>query len=127
MKTENPSLIGQRYFYGDSGRRNYRKAFPFLLEAASAGDVHPQNLVGFCYDLGLGVQKDSAQAVFWYQRAARHRHKEALCNLAISYARGKGVEPNPRKAFLLYKQAALLTEDLKEFEDKGEKPIKTYE
>jgi len=67
MKDEHPSVVGQRYFYGESGKRNYRKAFPYLLKAALEGDVHPQNLVGYCYDQGLGVERDVQQAVFWFK------------------------------------------------------------
>ena len=105
---DHPSAIGQRYFYGESCRRNYRKAFPYLLDAALAGDIHSQNLVGYCYNLGLGVAKDLTLAVFWYEQAAKHHHKEALFNLAVLYERGGAVEANPRKAFSLYRRAALL-------------------
>ncbi len=93
---------------GETATRNYRKAFPYLLEAAVAGDIHPQNLVGYCYNLGLGVTKDLTLAVFWYEQAAKHHHKEALFNLAVLYERGEGVEANPRKAFALYRRSALL-------------------
>ena len=65
---EHPSAIGQRFFYGESCRKNYRKAFPYLLKAARAGDVHPQNLVGYCYDHGLGVRS----------RLCRKRHPEII-------------------------------------------------
>jgi|GEM_PF-2484097 len=107
-KEEHSSVVGQRYFYGESGKRNYRKAFPYLLKAALAGDIHPQNLVGYCYGQGLGVQRDIGQAVFWFKRAAKHHHKEALFNLALMYVRGEGVKADSRKAFALYKRAALL-------------------
>ena len=60
---DNPSEIGQNFFYGISVRRNYRKAFPYLLDAAALGYVHAQNLVGYCYDLGLGVKRSKAAAV----------------------------------------------------------------
>lgn len=102
MNTNDPSKIGQDLFYGNSGRGNYRKAFPYLLAAATRGDVHTQNLVGYCYDLGLGVTKDKSKALFWYRKAAKAQHQEALFNLAILYEKGQ----NHRKAFSLYKRAA---------------------
>ncbi len=43
----NPSEVGQNLFYGISMRRNYRKALPYLLEAAGLGYLHSQNLVEF--------------------------------------------------------------------------------
>ena len=105
---DDPSELGQNLFYGISEKRNYRKAFPFLLEAANRGDVHTQNLVGYCYDLGLGVKCDKALAVFWYRQAAKFNHREALYNLALKYEKGEGVVVNDQKAFSLYKKGAEL-------------------
>lgn len=103
---EDPSELGQNLFYGISGKRNYRRAFPFLLEAANRGDVHTQNLVGYCYDLGLGVKSDESLALFWYRQAAKFNHREALYNLALKYEKGEGVAVNHKKAFSLYKRGA---------------------
>jgi uncharacterized protein len=107
-----PSELGQNLFYGLSVRRNYQKAFSFLLEAANRGDVHTQNLVGYCYDLGLGVKSDKALALFWYRQAARFNHREALYNLALKYEKGEGVVVNHRKAFSLYGKGAELGDAL---------------
>lgn len=60
---EDPYEIGQNLFYGINVKRNYRKAFPYLLEAAYRGEIHAQNLVGYCYGRGLGVKKDRLQAI----------------------------------------------------------------
>src|SRR5258708_40137029 len=105
---DDPSEVGQNFFYGVSGKRNYRKAFPYLSEAANRGEIHAQNLLGYCYDLGLGVEKDKLQAMFWYLQAAKYHHKEALFNLAVSYDMGNGVKANAKKAFSFYKRAAAL-------------------
>src|SRR4051794_26031632 len=32
--------IGQSFLYGDTGRRGYRKSFPYFLEAAKTGDSY---------------------------------------------------------------------------------------
>jgi uncharacterized protein len=105
---DNPSVIGQNFFYGISVRKNYRKAFPYLLDAAARGYVHAQNLIGYCYDLGLGVKRSKSAALFWYRQAAKFNHREALCNLALKYEKGEGVTVNHKKAFSLYKKAAQL-------------------
>ena len=105
---DNPSEIGQNLFYGISVRRNYRKAFPYLLDAAALGDVHAQNLVGYCYDLGLGVKRSKSEALFWYRHAAKFNHKEALYNLALKHEKGEGVGVNHKKAISFYKKAAEL-------------------
>ncbi len=105
---DDPSEIGQNLFYGISRKRNYRKAFPYLLEAANRGDVHSKNLVGYCYDLGLGVERNKSRALSWFRHAAKFHHKEALFNLAVSYDTGDGVAVNHKKAFSFYKRAAEL-------------------
>jgi uncharacterized protein len=67
-----PSRIGQNLFLGSYGKRSYRRAFPYLLEAAKLGEIHSQNLVGYCYSKGLGVKKEISKAMYWYHRAAKH-------------------------------------------------------
>jgi TPR repeat protein len=47
---------GQQFYYCLGKRKSYKKAFPLLLDAAQAGHIHSQNLVGYCYDMGLGVE-----------------------------------------------------------------------
>ena len=97
-KNEDPSTIGQLYFYGDSVKRNYRKAFPYLLEAAERGDVHCCNLVGYCLNLGLGVEQDHEQALQWYKKVAKYDHPEALFNLALIY---ENVKPKGKSHYIL--------------------------
>ena len=87
-------------------KKNYRKAFPLLLEGARAGYIHAQNLVGYCYSCGLGTYEDNELAVFWFAKAAKQGHNGALYNLALCYEHGRGVEANVRKAFNLYLKAA---------------------
>ena len=82
---EDPSEIGQQFFYGVGTKKSYVKAFPYLLQAARLNDPHCQNLVGYCYDLGLGTKKDLRQAILWYRRAAKNDDKEGLGNLALHY------------------------------------------
>lgn len=96
---KDPSELGKQLFYGVGKRRSYVRAFPLLLQAARLNDSHCQNLVGYCYELGLGTEKDLEGAMFWYRKAASYDDKEALGNLALLYEKGKGVKANPRKAF----------------------------
>ena len=93
-QSEYPSDFGQQFFYGRGRKRSYVKALPYLLQAATLNDPHCQNLVGYCYDLGLGTKRDLRQAIYWYQRAALHDDKEALGNLALHYEKGEGVRAN---------------------------------
>lgn len=90
--SEDLSDIGQQFFYGRGRKRSYVKALPYLIQAATLDDPHCQNLVGYCYDLGLGTKKDLRQAILWYQRAALNDDIEALGNLALHYEKGEALE-----------------------------------
>ena len=48
-----------------------------LRKDAEAGDAVAQNNLGICYYKGSGVEKDVAQAVTWWHRAAEQGHAEA--------------------------------------------------
>ena len=107
--------LGQSYFYGDTKRKNYKKAFPLLLKAAKEGIPHAQNLIGYCFNRGLGIPKTNKKAFYWFQKAVQNKRRAtqanravALCNLAIMYDFGHGIKKDSRKAFYLYKTAAKL-------------------
>jgi Sel1 repeat. len=48
--------IGQDLFYGNGVRKNYRKAFPYLLEAANSG-------LAIAYLEGLGTEKNEKEGL----------------------------------------------------------------
>lgn len=108
MLTEDASRVGQQLFYGTGKQKNFRKAFPYLLKAAELGDPHCQNIVGLCYTYGRGVAKDLQFALYWFEQGTKGNDKDAIGNLALSYAKGHGVKADPKKAFSLYKRAANL-------------------
>ena len=58
---------------------------------AEQGDAIAQTTLGFRYKLGIGVQKESAEAVRWWRKAANQGHAEAQTNLGVMYATGDGV------------------------------------
>lgn len=47
----------------------YKKAYQLFLPLAESGDADAQFHLGLMYDNGLGVEKDSATAEKWYNRA----------------------------------------------------------
>jgi len=49
---------------------------------------------GLMYGTGNGVQKDEAEAVRWFRKAAEAGNSEGMYNLGIAYANGLGVEKN---------------------------------
>lgn len=46
--------------------------------------------LGLCYELGMGVRKDTKRAMECYRSAAALGHPKALYNLGVFYARGVG-------------------------------------
>lgn len=56
-----------------------------IRKAAEQGDVEAQSHLGTCYRIGLGVDKDDAEAFKWFWKAAEQGHADAQCNLALIY------------------------------------------
>ena len=46
-------------------------------KAADQGDADAQYILGYCYETGAGVPKDTAQAADWYRKAATQGHTNA--------------------------------------------------
>ena len=62
--------------------------------------------LGFMYQKGYGVQKNSAKAVKWYKEAAKLGSVIALNNLGNMYAGGSDIEQNNDEAIKWYRKAA---------------------
>jgi TPR repeat protein len=58
------------------------------------------------YELGRGVEQDSAQVLDWYRKAAEQGHAGAQFNLGLIYARGLGVKQDDAQAVYWYRKAA---------------------
>lgn len=75
--------------------------------AAMLGYAEAQNLLGECYEIGMGVAKNEEEAVQWYTKAAVQRHGKAMCSLADYYYDGIVVEQD----IALAKALLLLSSD----------------
>jgi TPR repeat protein len=81
-------------------KRNYAEAELLLLPAAEKGDALAQCLLGNLYQLGLGVEVDTAKAISWYRKSAEQGYGLASSNLAgmltdrveIEYWQQKAIE-----------------------------------
>ena len=79
-----------------------------IKHQAENGDAYYENLLGRCYEYGIGYEIDYKQAVIWYEKAANKKNIYAIYALAGCYWQGKGVRQNDVKAIQLFKEAAAL-------------------
>jgi len=91
--------------------------FAICLEKAQQGDLEAQSELGCLYRMGLGVNKDGAQAANWYQKAAESGNIKAQFYLGRLYEAGLGIAKDEALAMQWYLKAAqdnqILAEALK--------------
>ncbi len=80
-------------------RGYYALARGYLLERAQAGEAKAQNALANLHYLGLGGEKDHAQAVRWYLRSAAQSYTPAQVNVARMYRLGLGVKRDVIRSF----------------------------
>ena len=68
--------------------RDYNNAGFWYKKAAEQGHVVSQYWLGSCYHYGVGVTKDSIQAMKWYQKAAEQGHADAHYYIGVLYNEG---------------------------------------
>lgn len=96
----------------EEGLRAFRAGFPerardIWIPLAEAGDGAAQYSLGKLYEQGEApVARDLIEAVRWYREAAAQRLPAAQNNLALMYAKGRGVPLDPLRAIELWTAAA---------------------
>ncbi|KAJ3297925.1 hypothetical protein HK104_011385 [Borealophlyctis nickersoniae] len=94
---------------GDEESRNHSAAFECFHKAAIAG--HPASqAVGV-----VGVEKNEAKAVEWYQKAADQGNQIGQFNLGHCYEHGIGVAKDERRAVEWYEKAAKQGHDVGQY------------
>ena len=64
-------------------RRNWSNIVALWRSAATHGHKRAQFYLGTCYDHGLGVRKDIAEAFNWFLKAANQGHMESQYNIGF--------------------------------------------
>lgn len=100
--TEALMLLGQVHL--DHGRE--RDAFICFRDAARGGRPAAMNMLGRCYEMAWGIQRDAAMAFNCFRIAADGGDAWAMFNLADLLYRGDGCEKDFSRAYHLYEQAA---------------------
>jgi phospholipase A1 len=57
---------GLDFFY----KKEYKKAFPFILDEAKKDNKEAQYLLGVFYEKGYGVDKDRKKSTFWFKKSS---------------------------------------------------------
>lgn len=78
--------------------------FPKPLEQS---DAHANFDMGMRYAKGEGLQHDDAEAVKWFQMAAKQGHADAQIELGDRYAKGRGVQQDDEEAAKWFRKAAV--------------------
>lgn len=71
-----------------------------LLAKAENNDAEAQYQLGHRFDKGLGAPRNAAEAIRWYEAAARLGHSEAQFALGHLYTTGAGVKRDYLKAYM---------------------------
>eukprot|EP00826_Nyctotherus_ovalis_P037279 TRINITY_DN3389_c0_g1_i5.p2 TRINITY_DN3389_c0_g1~~TRINITY_DN3389_c0_g1_i5.p2 ORF type:complete len:362 (-),score=90.03 TRINITY_DN3389_c0_g1_i5:1942-3027(-) len=82
-------------------RKEYKEAVKLFIEGAIMGCLRAANNLGICYENGHGIAKDYAEAAYWYERAGRKGHLEAMVNAGFLYLKQGQITSN----FKHYEQA----------------------
>lgn len=85
---------------------DYIKCRNLLLPLAQRGHMEAQFELGSLYEEGRGFPADKAEALHWYEQAARQGYMIAQHCCAWMYRHGEGTEVNNEKAFAWYQKAA---------------------
>jgi len=88
-----------------------RLSFNYSAIAAFSGHLGAQSILGYCYENGIGTQKNELSAMAWYEKSAAGGYAKAKVNLGKCYQFGlKGdgisIEKDIDKAIALYQEAA---------------------
>ncbi len=78
------SLFEQASLAWDQG--DDKKAFELFHQAAEQGDGNALLNLGYCYDEGVGTQKNPKKAMYWYKKAVQYGDLPAYTNIAIYYS-----------------------------------------
>lgn len=83
-----------------------RTALRLLEKADAAGNSSGTRNLGYCYAVGIGVEKDKEKAAQLYIRAAEAGNAKAMCNIGVLYEYGHGIPQSYRDAAEWFRRSA---------------------
>lgn len=94
--------LGVHYGYAEN---NFVEGIRLYALAAKADYAEAQYNLAICYQKGVGVARDEAQAMYWYHLAAENGCADAQYYLGDCYEQGIGVTADKAEAMRLYQLA----------------------
>ncbi|RIA91509.1 hypothetical protein C1645_875361 [Glomus cerebriforme] len=86
---------------------NKHISFKEELKLAITNNLKAQVYVGYCYQNGIGINKNEKKAFKWYLKSAENGNAMAQNNLGVCYKDGIGTDKNETKAFECYMKLAI--------------------
>ncbi len=90
----------------DRSDEDRKEALALLRKACEAGNASAARNLGYCYAIGLGVERNKELAAKLYIKAAEAGNAKAMCNIGVLYSYGNGVEQDFAKAAEWYRRSA---------------------
>ena len=103
-----PSANGKRLHRRDLRTTDFEKAHAYYLQAATAGEIDAQAILGNNYINEKGVERNIEEGLRWTQLAAEQNQPVALGTLGACYETGTGMPHDMQKAVELYHKNAEL-------------------
>ncbi len=98
--------LAKMYQNGYGVKKNKKKAYKYLVNAAKLNDPDAFNALGDCLMKGIGCQKSSEEAILFYQKSADLNNPTGQLNVGIYHLSQKDYKKNPEKAFHWLDKAA---------------------
>ena len=73
---------------------------------ADMNDSDGMYWLGYCYEYGIGVEKDENKAFIYYQKSGELNNSNGIYRVGYCYNLGIGVEIDKHKAFMHYLKSA---------------------
>jgi thioredoxin 1 len=91
--------------------KDYDSTFKLFTQAAATGDSTAERLLGICYQMGVGVKVDPAEAFKWYMKSAKQKNTGGEISVAQAYETGTGVTKSVPDAIVWYKKIVATEND----------------
>ena len=88
--------------------KSYDQAFAYFKKSAAMDHAHAQSWMAFCYESGLGAEKDKVKAAFYYLQAAEQGHAYSQNRVGFYYRQGTAFVKNDNKSAYWFQKSAEL-------------------